>query len=170
MTRRLELPWLRALAVLGIAAAAALAIAACGGSSDTATNGGSSSSSAAGGGGGPRPRSRWSATRRPKKAYDALTTAFAATPQGKGVSLQPVVRRLRLAEPRRRLRSAGRRRRLLDHAGHDAAGQGQHRRQRLGRQPREGHVQRLGRRVRGPQGQPQAHHRLGRPDQARAST
>ncbi len=84
MTRRLELPRVRSLAVLGTAAAAALAIAACGGSSDTATNGGSSSASSAGGGG-TKTQLALVGYSTPKKAYDALTSAFSATPAGKGV-------------------------------------------------------------------------------------
>jgi sulfate/thiosulfate-binding protein len=85
MNRRIEHRWPRILAVLS-AAAAALAIAGCGGSSDanTSTAGGGSASA-----------SNAAATTSvklnlvgystPKKAYDALTTAFAQTSAGKGV-------------------------------------------------------------------------------------
>jgi sulfate/thiosulfate-binding protein len=85
MNRRTEHRWPRTLAVLS-AAAAALAIAGCGGSSDanTSTAGGGSASA-----------SNAAATTSvklnlvgystPKKAYDALTTAFAQTSAGKGV-------------------------------------------------------------------------------------
>ena len=85
MKRRTEPWWPRTLAVL-TAAVAALAIAACGGSSDanTSTSGGGSGSA-----------SNAAATTSvelnlvgystPKKAYDALTTAFAQTSFGKGV-------------------------------------------------------------------------------------
>ena len=76
------------------------------------------------GGTGRRRRSALVGYSTPKKAYDALTSAFAQTPGGKGVGFSDVVRRLGLAEPRGRLRPAGRRRRVLDHARHDAAGQG----------------------------------------------
>ena len=85
MNRRTEHRWPRILAALS-AAAAALAIAGCGGSSDanTSTAGGGSASA-----------SNAAATTSvklnlvgystPKKAYDALTTAFAQTSAGKGV-------------------------------------------------------------------------------------
>ncbi len=85
MNRRSELWRPRALAVLS-AAVAALAVAACGGSSDANTS--------TGGGGSARPPTppRARATKlnlvgysTPKKAYDALTTAFAQTSTGKGV-------------------------------------------------------------------------------------
>jgi sulfate/thiosulfate transport system substrate-binding protein len=85
MTRRIELRWLRALVALATVAAAALTIAACGGSSDTATNAGSGSS-ASGSNGGARTTLALVGYSTPKKAYDALTTAFSATPGGEGVS------------------------------------------------------------------------------------
>src|ERR1700733_128550 len=84
MTRRPSMPSLRRLAVLGIAAAAALTIAACGGSADTAST--SSSSAAGGGGGGSKTTLALVGYSTPKKAYDALTSAFSATPAGKGVA------------------------------------------------------------------------------------
>jgi sulfate transport system substrate-binding protein len=83
MTRRLDLPWLRAVAALAIVAAAALTIAACGGSSDIATNGGGASASS---GGGAKTTLALVGYSTPKKAYDALTTSFQGTPQGEGVS------------------------------------------------------------------------------------
>jgi sulfate/thiosulfate-binding protein len=64
---------------------AACSLAACGGSSDTATTGGSSSSSAGSSGGGAKTQLALVAYSTPKKAYDALTAAFAQTPAGKGV-------------------------------------------------------------------------------------
>jgi sulfate/thiosulfate transport system substrate-binding protein len=66
-----------AIAALGGVAA----LAGCGGSSDT-------TSSAAGSASGARPGTQLSlvAYSTPKKAYDALTAAFAQTPAGKGVS------------------------------------------------------------------------------------
>jgi sulfate/thiosulfate transport system substrate-binding protein len=85
MTRRSELWWPRVLAV-SIASVAALAVAGCGGSSDlnTSTGGGSASASNA--------AAKTAAVKlnlvgysTPKKAYDALTTAFAQTSAGKGV-------------------------------------------------------------------------------------
>lgn len=83
MNRRTEPWWPRTLAVL-TAAVAALAIVGCGGSSDANTSGGGSGSA-----------SNAAATTSvklnlvgystPKKAYDALTTAFAQTSFGTGV-------------------------------------------------------------------------------------
>src|SRR6201996_3593894 len=83
--RRSELRRLRALAVLG-AAVAALAVAGCGGSSDanTSTSGGGSSSGAAGASS-PSTKLNLVGYSTPKKAYDALTAAFAQTSGGKGV-------------------------------------------------------------------------------------
>src|ERR1700749_2478600 len=83
--RRSELRRLRALAVLG-AAVAALAVAGCGGSSDanTSTSGGGSSSGSAGASS-PSTKLNLVGYSTPKKAYDALTAAFAQTSGGKGV-------------------------------------------------------------------------------------
>src|ERR1700749_906845 len=83
--RRSELRRLRALAVLG-AAVAALAVAGCGGSSDanTSTSGGGSASGSAGASN-PSTKLNLVGYSTPKKAYDALTTAFAQTSAGKGV-------------------------------------------------------------------------------------
>src|SRR5450631_3621681 len=83
MTNRSDL-WRRrrlaALAALG--AAGALALAGCGGSSDASTNAGGGSST----GGGTSTQLALVAYSTPKKAYDALTAAFAQTGPGKGVS------------------------------------------------------------------------------------
>ena len=85
MTRRSELWWPRVVAVL-TAAVAALTVAGCGGASDanTSTGGGSGSASNA--------AAKTAAVNlnlvgysTPKKAYDALTSAFAQTSTGKGV-------------------------------------------------------------------------------------
>ena len=62
---------------------AALALAACGGSSDAATGSGGGSSGATGSSA--KTQLALVAYSTPKKAYDALTAAFAATPGGKGV-------------------------------------------------------------------------------------
>ena len=68
-------------AITLLAAAAALAVlGGCGGSADSST------SASASGGRGAGPQLALVAYSTPKKAYDALTTAFAATPAGKGVS------------------------------------------------------------------------------------
>jgi sulfate transport system substrate-binding protein len=74
---------LTALALLSVAGLA-VAVAGCGGSSDaasTATGGGASSS----GGGGASTTLQLVGYSTPKKAYDALTAAFAQTSGGKGV-------------------------------------------------------------------------------------
>jgi sulfate transport system substrate-binding protein len=76
---------MRSVAVLGTAAAAALALTACGGSSDAATNA-ASSGSTSGSSGGSSAQLALVGYSTPKKAYDALTTAFGQTSQGKGVS------------------------------------------------------------------------------------
>ena len=82
MTRRIDL---RALATLGTATAA-LALAGCGGSSDANTGTASSSNAAASSGGGSSTQLNLVGYSTPKKAYDALTSAFSATSAGKGVS------------------------------------------------------------------------------------
>jgi sulfate/thiosulfate transport system substrate-binding protein len=81
MIRRTELRRPRQLAALGTAAVAVLALAGCGGSSDASTNTGSASSS----GGSAKTQLALVGYSTPKKAYDALTAAFAQTPAGKGV-------------------------------------------------------------------------------------
>jgi sulfate/thiosulfate-binding protein len=83
MTRRFE----RRLAALGMSAIAALGVAACGGSSDTSTGSASSSSSASGSASAAAATSQLALVgySTPKKAYDALTAAFAQSPTGKGV-------------------------------------------------------------------------------------
>lgn len=70
------------LAALGAAGLAVLAIAGCGGSSDAATGAAGGATS----GGGSSTQLGLVAYSTPKKAYDALTTAFAQTANGKGVS------------------------------------------------------------------------------------
>jgi sulfate/thiosulfate transport system substrate-binding protein len=84
MTRRSELWWPRPLAVL-IAGVAALAVAGCGGSSDANTSSGGSATAS-------NAAAKTAAVKldlvgysTPKKAYDALTAAFAQTSEGKGV-------------------------------------------------------------------------------------
>ncbi len=85
MIRRLD-PRRRRLPVLGLAAAAILAVAGCGGSSDANTGtGGGGSASGGSSGGGTKTQLALVGYSTPKKAYDALTSAFAQTPAGKGV-------------------------------------------------------------------------------------
>jgi sulfate/thiosulfate transport system substrate-binding protein len=74
----------RALAAAG-AGTAVLALAACGGSSDSTSSAASSSNAAASGGGGSSTQLALVGYSTPKKAYDALTAAFAQSPTGKGV-------------------------------------------------------------------------------------
>jgi sulfate/thiosulfate-binding protein len=86
MTNRFELLRPRALAALGtIAAVAAISmvVAGCGGSSDATTNTGGGSSTASAGNA--KTQLALVAYSTPKKAYGALTAAFAQTPAGKGV-------------------------------------------------------------------------------------
>ena len=86
MTKRTE-PWRpRVLAVLSVAVTA-VAVAACGGSSDTngGTGGGGASSTASAGASNPKTTLNLVGYSTPKKAYDALTTAFAQTSTGEGV-------------------------------------------------------------------------------------
>ena len=71
------------------AVAGAAALAGCGGSSDT-----SSTAAASSGGGGSSTQLALVGYSTPKKAYDALTGAFAQTTAGKGVNLaSPSARR-----------------------------------------------------------------------------
>jgi sulfate transport system substrate-binding protein len=74
------------LALLSVVVAA-VAVAGCGGSSDAASGGGSSSASSSGSAGASNPSTKLNLVgySTPKKAYDALTSAFAQTSTGKGV-------------------------------------------------------------------------------------
>ena len=101
MKRRSELSRLRVLALLTVVVAA-LAAAGCGGSSDAASGGGSSSASSSGSAGASNPSTTLNLVgySTPKKAYDALTTAFAQTSAGKGVGFSsPSAPRARRAAP-----------------------------------------------------------------------
>ncbi len=73
----------RLLTSLGAAGLAALAVAGCGGSSDAATGTGGKPATGAG----PNAKTHLALVgySTPKKAYDALTTAFSATASGKGI-------------------------------------------------------------------------------------
>jgi sulfate/thiosulfate transport system substrate-binding protein len=84
MTRRTELWWPRVLAVL-TAAAATLAVAGCGGSSDVNTSTGGGSASASNAAATSSVKLNLVGYSTPKKAFDALTSAFAQTSAGKGV-------------------------------------------------------------------------------------
>ncbi len=61
-------------------------LAACGGSSDTTSTASNASASASSSSGSTKTQLALVAYSTPKKAYDALTAAYAQTPQGKGVS------------------------------------------------------------------------------------
>jgi sulfate/thiosulfate-binding protein len=80
MTQRSDLPRLFRLAALGAAGAAALALSGCGGSSDASTGTGSGSSNS-----NAKTQLTLVGYSTPKKAYDALTSAFSQTSAGKGV-------------------------------------------------------------------------------------
>jgi sulfate/thiosulfate transport system substrate-binding protein len=84
MTRRSELWWPRPLAVL-IAGVAALAVAGCGGSSDANTSSGGSATASNAAAKTAAVKLNLVGYSTPKKAYDALTAAFAQTSEGKGV-------------------------------------------------------------------------------------
>lgn len=84
MTHRPQPSPARAMIGSALAAAAALALTGCGGSSDAATGAGHSAVSG-GTGGGARTQLQLVGYSTPKKAYDALTAAFAQTAAGKSV-------------------------------------------------------------------------------------
>jgi sulfate/thiosulfate transport system substrate-binding protein len=84
MTRRSEPWWPRPLAVL-IAGVAALAVAGCGGSSDANTSSGGSATASNAAAKTAAVKLNLVGYSTPKKAYDALTAAFAQTSEGKGV-------------------------------------------------------------------------------------
>jgi sulfate/thiosulfate-binding protein len=69
-----------------VAGLAATSLAACGGSSDTASTSSASSSGGGSSSGGSTTQLALVAYSTPKKAYDALTAAFAQTTGGKGIS------------------------------------------------------------------------------------
>jgi sulfate transport system substrate-binding protein len=73
----------RLLTAVGAAGLAALAVAGCGGSYDAATSTGAKS--AGGAGSSAKTQLQLVGYSTPKKAYDALTTAFAGTAAGKGI-------------------------------------------------------------------------------------
>ncbi len=79
--RRFRRGWL--VAAIAVPAAA---LAGCGGSSDTTTSTGATAASANASAGGSSTQLALVAYSTPKKAYDALTSAFQQTAQGKGVS------------------------------------------------------------------------------------
>jgi sulfate transport system substrate-binding protein len=85
MNHRHDWPRTRAVAGLGVAAAAALALAGCGGSSDAATGGSGNAGGSGGAGTSAKTQLQLVGYSTPKKAYDALTGAFAQTSTGKGV-------------------------------------------------------------------------------------
>jgi sulfate/thiosulfate-binding protein len=86
MIKRRDLGRVRWLAVPATLAAAALAVAGCGGSSDASTGTGASGGGASGASGSSaKTQLALVGYSTPKKAYGALTDAFAQTPAGKGV-------------------------------------------------------------------------------------
>ena len=76
----------RVAAVMLAAITAAVALAACGGTSDTTATTNAASTSGSSGGSDPSTQLALVAYSTPKKAYDALTSAYAQTDQGKNVS------------------------------------------------------------------------------------
>ena len=112
-------------------------------------------------------RSASSRTRLRAMPTRKLIPAFQRHAGRTGHLVPAVLRRLRRAGARGDRRAQGRRRRVLARAGHDVARQGGSRRQVVEEEavPRDRHA--LGRRLRRPQGQPEAHPHLERPDQAR---
>ena len=103
----------------------------------------------------------------PQQAYEKIIEAFNATPQGKNITLHQVVRRLGRPEPGGRRRARGRLRRLLARARRHPPRQGGPGRRGLEQGPVRRQRDRLRRRAGRAQGQPEEHHRLGRPHQAR---
>ena len=103
----------------------------------------------------------------PRDAYAKLIPAFTDTSAGQRHLVPAVLRRLGRAGARRDRRPQGRRRRVLARAGHDVTRQGELVAQAVEEEPVPRHRHALGRRLRRPQGQPEAHPHLERPDQAR---
>ena len=106
----------------------------------------------------------------PRDAYSKLIPAFQRHAGRKGHLVPAELRRLRRAGACGDRRPQGRRRRVLARAGHDLARQGGPRRQVVeeGAVPRDRHA--LGRRLRRPQGQPEAHPHAGTTWSSPAST
>ena len=143
-------------AIAAAAALAVLALAGCGGSSTE----------------GSAPDGRRGRQHPPRRLLDpARGVREADRPlsrrRRRGRLLRAVLRRLRRAEPRGRGGPARRRRRVLARARHDAPGRVRRRREGLERRRAQGHGHRLGRRLHGPQGQPEGDQDLGRPDEGR---
>lgn len=82
MTTRMHRPRLRSMPALGLTAATIIGVAACGGSSDSTNKPGVGASGAAKG----ATSLNLVGYSTPEKAYDALTSAFAKTSSGRGVS------------------------------------------------------------------------------------
>ena len=103
--------------IIAVLAAAAVVAAGCGGASDEKGGGDAAASS----GDGSKGTLSLVAYSTPQVVYDEIIPAFQATPEGKGLRVQDVVRRVRRPVARGRGRPEGRRRLVLDRAGHDAA-------------------------------------------------
>ena len=142
-------------AVGAVVVAASLALAGCG----SGSSGGSGSS--------PKVTLSLVAYSTPQAAYTKLIKAFQATDAGKNITFTQSYGASGRPEPGGGGRPEGRHRGLLARAGHDPPGEGEAGRRRLERQPVQGHRHQLGRRDRDPQGQPEEHQGLERPDQAR---
>jgi sulfate/thiosulfate-binding protein len=85
MIKRRDFGRVRWLAVPATLAVASLAVAGCGGSSDASTGTGSSGGSGSSGASSAKTTLALVGYSTPKKAYGALTDAFAQTPAGKGI-------------------------------------------------------------------------------------
>ena len=146
-----------------VAAILALVVAACGGASDEV--GGGDAPKAAGGA--EASKLALVAYAVPKVGFDKVIPLFTQTPEGEGVVLQPVLRRVRRPVAQGRVRPRHRRRQLLRRARRHAPREGRPGRRELEPERAQGHPVRLGRHDRHPQGQPEEHQDLGRPAQGR---
>ena len=144
----------------GVVLSAALALSACGSSSKGATSQRQRSS--------PAVKLSLVAYSTPQAAYKELIAAFQKTPAGKNITFSQSYGASGDQSRAVVKRPEGRRRRVLARARHDPPGQGHAGRRRPGtRDQYKGNDHRLHRGARHPQGQPEAHQGLERPDQAR---
>ena len=137
-------------------AGAVLALSACGGGSSSGSSGS-----------GAKVTLNLVAYSTPQAAYTAEIAAFQKTAAGKNVTFKTSYG---ASGDQSRAVASGQAADIVAFSlqpRHRPAGQGQAGRRELGRQPVQGHDHRLGRGHHHPQGQPQGHHDLGRPGQAR---